>query len=109
MEWIKSNPNLVTLIILLVIVLIIAVMYYFGKKKEAKYLVYCLVLQAEKQFIHESGQGHLKYRLVLKQIVDAMPALLKVFITPDTLHEWIQEAWRLMKDVTDGIEGDSNV
>ena len=90
-----------TLAIILLVIIFIAVLWMSGRKKEARMAVYKLVLKAESVFIDEKGRGHEKYTLVMSQIYNYFPPLLKIFISEEEIDNWIEEAVKLLKSVTE--------
>lgn len=67
---------------------IIVILALRGKKQIIYKMLYFLVTEAEQQF--GSGTGKLKFAYVLERIYGVLPAIIKVFITYDTLERWIE-------------------
>ena len=67
-----------------------------GEKKDIFELLYILVDEAEKLF--GSGTGKQKFAYVLEKIYRQLPAIVRLFVTYDTLERWIETALAEMKE-----------
>lgn len=76
-----------------VVVVFVAAFVFFavrGKKQIIYKMLYTLVTEAERQY--GSGTGSIKFAEVMTKIYSMLPAIIKVFITYDTLEGWIERA-----------------
>ena len=80
-----------------------------GKKQIVHKMLYFLVTEAEKQF--GAGTGALKFSYVLEKIYAVLPAVFRLFVSYDTLEEWIEKAleeakkqWEAEDKITSHIE-----
>ena len=53
-------------------------------------MLYALVTEAEERY--GSGEGAIKFAEVMSKIYDKLPLIIKVFITYETLTDWIEKA-----------------
>ncbi len=88
MEFI--NTHWTSIIVVLAFITLIVVLALQGKKKTIYKMIYTLVTEAEKKY--GSGMGSVKFAEVMTKIYTMLPAVVKVFITYDTLAEWIEKA-----------------
>lgn len=79
-----------SLLVVLVFAAIIVFLAVRGKKEIVYKMLYFLVDEAEK--LYGSGTGKLKFAYVMEKIYAALPAIIKVFITYNTLEQWIEKA-----------------
>lgn len=61
-----------------------------GKKQIIYKMLYTLVTEAEERY--GSGAGSIKFAEVMTKIYTQLPAIIKVFITYETLAGWIEKA-----------------
>ena len=87
-KFIASNWDSLLVVIMAAAVLIW--LYFRGHKKWVYTILYSLVTEAEKQF--GGGTGELKQAYVIKQVYNALPALLKTFISAERIGKWVDDA-----------------
>ncbi len=73
----------------------LGILYFRGQKKIVYKILYSLVTEAEKQF--GGGTGELKQAYVIEKVYNALPALLKSFISAQRLGKWVDDALELAK------------
>jgi len=73
----------------------LTVLYVRGQKNIVYKILYSLVTEAEKQF--GSGTGELKQAYVIKKVYNALPAILKAFISAERLGKWGDDGLALAK------------
>lgn len=95
-----------SILVVLVFVAVIVFLAVRGKKQIIYKMLYTLVTEAEKQ--HGSGTGSIKFAEVMTKIYAMLPAIIKVFITYNTLEDWIERAltdakqhWKEEAGITD--------
>lgn len=76
--------------------LALGILYFTGQKKTVYKILYSLVTEAEKQF--GSGTGELKQAYVIEKVYNALPAVLKTFVSAKRLGEWVDDALALAKE-----------
>lgn len=78
--------------LLLIVLSVAAVVFYAfkGNKSVIMKMLYALVTEAEKEL--GGGTGSLKLASVIAKIYPHIPAVVKMFITEETLTQWIEEA-----------------
>lgn len=84
---------------ILVVFLFIGVIVFLslrGKKQIIYKMLYALITEAEKQY--GSGTGSVKFAEVMTKVYSMLPAVIKIFITYDTLASWIEKALSEAKD-----------
>lgn len=84
---------------LLLIVAAAAALVFFvfkGNKSVVMKMLYALVTEAEKEL--GGGTGELKLASVMAEIYPKLPAVIKMFITEDTLVEWVEDALDAAKE-----------
>lgn len=98
-----------SILVVLVLIGLVIFLCLRGKKKIIYKMLYALVTDAEKQF--GSGTGTLKFSYVLEKIYAMLPAIIRVFITYDTLESWIETAleeakkhWAKEAEITNYID-----
>lgn len=77
----------------LVVVVFMAIIIFLavkGKKQIIYKMLYALVTEAEERY--GSGAGSIKFAEVMTKIYTQLPAIIKVFITYETLAGWIEKA-----------------
>ena len=84
--------------ILLIIAAVASVVYaiFKGNKSVVMRMLYALVTDAEQTF--GSGTGSLKLAAVIDLIYPKLPAIIKTFITDETLVRWVEEALTKAKE-----------
>jgi hypothetical protein len=73
-----------------VFVLTIIFLWVKGKKGIVYKMLYTLVTEAEERY--GSGEGAAKFAEVMTRIYTMLPAIIRIFITYETLERWIEEA-----------------
>lgn len=79
-----------SILVVLAFVGLIVFLALRGKKDIIYKILYALVTEAEKQY--GTGTGSLKFAYVMERAYAALPAIIKIFITYDTLAWWIEKA-----------------
>lgn len=79
-----------SILFILIALTCLGFLYFRGHKKCVYTILYSLVTEAERQF--GSGTGELKQAYVIKQVYNALPALLKSFISAERLGKWVDDA-----------------
>ena len=79
-----------SILVVLVFIALIVFLALRGKKQIIYKMLYALVTEAEKKY--GSGTGALKFAEVMTQIYAKLPAIVRIFITYDTLSGWIEKA-----------------
>ena len=84
-----------------------------GNKGVIMKMLDCLVTEAEKEY--GSGTGALKLASVVEKVYPKLPAIIKMFITSETLIKWIEvslttakEKWNTNPKIQSYIKGDEN-
>lgn len=85
-----------SILIILGFVALLVVLYVKGQKNIVYKILYSLVTEAEKRF--GGGTGELKQAYVIERIYNALPAVLKIFLTAERLGEWVDEGLALAKE-----------
>lgn len=90
--------------------LALALLYIMGQKKIVFKILYSLVTEAEKQF--GGGTGELKQAYVIEKLYNALPAVLKIYVSAERLGAWVDEAllfakerWGENADINNYIKG----
>lgn len=93
-------------ILLFVIVLLVALVYLWirGGKSVVFKMLYAMVTEAEKEY--GNGTGSLKLASVIEKIYLKLPAVVRLFVTANTLQKWVEtvleeakKAWAQNKDI----------
>lgn len=84
-----------SILVVLAFIAVIVVLAVRGKKQIVYKMLYVLIDQAEKQF--GDGTGKVKFSYVLEKIYAALPSIIRVFITYNSLEKWIENALAEMK------------
>lgn len=79
-----------SILVVLVFVALIVFLALRGKKQIIYKMLYALVTEAEKKY--GSGTGALKFAEVMTQLYAKLPAIIRIFITYETLAAWIETA-----------------
>ena len=98
-----------SILVVLAFIVIIVVLALRGKKQIIYKMLYALVTEAEETY--GAGTGAIKFAEVMKNIYSMLPAIIKVFITYNTLSSWIEKALAEAKEhwaKEAGIEDESN-
>ena len=80
----------VSILVVLLFIALIIVLALRGKKQIVYKMLYTLVTEAEKQY--GAGTGSIKFAEVMTKMYSMLPAVIKIFITYDTLAKWIEDA-----------------
>lgn len=79
-----------SVLVVVAFIAIVVVLALRGKKQIIYKMLYALVTEAEKQY--GSGTGAIKFAEVMTKIYSMLPVIIKIFITYDTLKNWIEKA-----------------
>lgn len=79
-----------SILVVLLFIALIVVLALRGKKQIVYKMLYTLVTEAEKQY--GAGTGSIKFAEVMTKMYSMLPAVIKIFITYDTLAKWIEDA-----------------
>ena len=79
-----------SILVILAFIAVIVVLAFRGKKQIIYKMLYTLVTEAEERY--GAGTGAIKFAEVMTKIYSMLPAIIKVFITYDTLSSWIEKA-----------------
>ena len=93
-NFIAQNWDLILLIVAAVTVIIFAI--FKGNKSVVMRILYSLVTEAEQ--IYGAGTGSLKLAAVIDALYPNLPAVIKLFITDETLVKWVETALETAKD-----------
>ena len=85
-----------SILVVLVFIALIIFLTVRGKKDIVSKILYSLVTEAEK--IYGSGTGSVKFAYVIEKAYNALPAVLKLFITYERLKTMIEEALTTAKE-----------
>lgn len=87
-NFVMNNWDIITLVIAAIAAVVYAV--FHGNKSVVMKMLYSLVTEAEKNF--GSGTGSLKLAAVIAEIYPKLPAVIKLFITEETIEKWVEDA-----------------
>lgn len=93
-NFIAQNWDFILLIVVAVAAIIFAI--FKGNKSVVMRMLYSLVTEAEQ--IYGAGTGSLKLAAVIDAIYPNLPAVIKLFITDETLVKWVETALETAKD-----------
>lgn len=93
-NFIVQNWDFILLIVVAVAAIIFAI--FKGNKSVVMRMLYSLVTEAEQ--IYGAGTGSLKLAAVIDAIYPNLPAVIKLFITDETLVKWVETALETAKD-----------
>lgn len=93
-KFIIENWDFILLVIAAVASILLAI--FKGNKSVVMRMLYSLVTEAEAQY--GSGTGSLKLAAVIDAIYPTLPAVIKTFITDETLVRWVEEALAAAKE-----------
>lgn len=94
-EFIQSNlPSIITI---LVIIVGLTLLYKAGKKDLVKNIVLALVVQAEKGL--GSGTGELKYAMVINNLYDKLPFILRFLYSKKEIDAFIEQSVQKLKEI----------
>ena len=104
------TEHLDSLVIIISASLALGLLYYKGQKTVVYKILYSLVTEAEAKF--GGGTGELKQAYVIKQVYNALPSILKTFISAERIGTWVDDAldiakekWAKNGNITEYIEG----
>ncbi len=110
LNFIINNWDFILLIVAAVAAIVFAV--FKGNKSVVMHMLYALVTEAENVF--GAGTGSMKLAAVIDAIYPKLPAVIKLFITDDTLVRWVEsalvaakEAWAKNSVITEPVKGDA--
>lgn len=110
-NFLVSNWDSILIVVCLAVAL--GFLYVKGQKNIVYKILYSLVTEAERQF--GGGTGELKQAYVIEKIYNALPAVLKTFLTAERLGKWVDEGleaakekWAQNSSVSGYIEGGDN-
>lgn len=93
-NFIIANWDFILLIIAAVAALVFAI--FKGNKSVVMRMLYAMVTVAEAQY--GAGTGSLKLAAVIDAIYPKLPAVIKTFITDETIVRWVEEALAAAKE-----------
>ena len=93
-NFIVQNWDFILLIVAAAAVIVFAI--FKGNKSVVMRMLYSLVTEAEQ--IYGAGTGSLKLAAVIDAIYPNLPAVIKLFITDETLVKWVETALETAKD-----------
>ncbi|MBQ8600442.1 MAG: hypothetical protein IJ407_03570 [Clostridia bacterium] len=93
-NFIAQNWDFILLIVVAVAAIIFAI--FKGNKSVVMRMLYSLVTEAEQ--IYGAGTGSLKLAAVIDALYPNLPAVIKLFITDETLVKWVETALETAKD-----------
>ena len=94
LNFIICNWDFILLIVVAVAAIIFAI--FKGNKSVVMRMLYSLVTEAEQ--IYGAGTGSLKLAAVIDAIYPSLPAVIKLFITDETLVKWVETALETAKE-----------
>lgn len=93
-KFLLAHWDIITLSIATITCFVYAV--FKGNKSIVMSMLFSLVTEAEKNF--GAGAGTLKLAAVITQVYPKLPAIIKAFITADTLQSWVEIALTAAKE-----------
>lgn len=94
LNFIVSNWDFILLIVAAVAAVVFAI--FRGNKSVVMKMLYALVTEAEKDL--GAGTGSLKLAQVIAAIYPKLPAVIKAFVTDETLAKWVDDALDIAKE-----------
>ena len=94
LNFIIANWDFILLIVAAVAAVVFAI--FKGNKSVVMHMLYALVTDAEAQL--GAGTGSLKLAAVIDVIYPKLPAIIKTFISNETLVRWVEEALAAAKE-----------
>jgi hypothetical protein len=88
MEFITNHWASILVVVAFIVVAVI--LSARGKKQIVYKMLYTLVSEAEERY--GSGEGAAKFAEVMTRIYTMLPAIIRIFITYETLEKWIEDA-----------------
>lgn len=85
-----------SVLFVLAVIVIVIVLICRGETAILKEILFRLVTEAEKEY--GSGTGELKKAAVIDWLYDKLPAIVKIFLTPDRLGKLIEEVLEIAKE-----------
>ena len=86
----------ISILVVVAFIILIVILALRGKKQIIYKMLYTLVTQAEEQY--GSGKGADKFADVMTKVYSMLPAIIKIFITYETLEKWIEDALKKAKE-----------
>lgn len=93
MEFIQTHWA--SILVVLAVIIVAIVLAVRGKKEIVYKMLYTLVTEAEERY--GSGEGTAKFAEVMTRIYTMLPAVIRIFITYETLERWIEETLKKAK------------
>lgn len=93
MEFIQTHWA--SILVVLAAIIVAVVLAVRGKKEIVYKMLYTLVTEAEERY--GSGEGAAKFAEVMTRIYTMLPAVIRIFITYETLERWIEETLKKAK------------
>ena len=94
LNFIVSNWDFILLIVAAVAAVVFAI--FRGNKSVVMKMLYALVTEAEKAL--GAGPGSLELAQVIAAIYPKLPAVIKAFVTDETLAKWVDDALDVAKE-----------
>lgn len=82
--------NWADILVVVVFVGVLAFLLFRGKKRIVAKILYALVTEAEKTY--GSGTGSVKLAYVMEKAYNALPGVIRAFLTYDSMKELIEHA-----------------
>lgn len=79
-----------SILVAVLFIALVIVLALRGKKQIIYKMLYALVTEAEKQY--GAGTGSIKFAEVMTKMYSMLPAVIRIFVTYDTLAKWIEDA-----------------
>lgn len=93
MEFIMTHWA--SILVVLAFIIVAIVLAVRGKKEVICKILYALITEAEERY--GKGEGKIKFAEVMTAIYDRLPAIIKIFITYNTLEKWIEDTLKKAK------------
>ena len=94
LKFIAQNWDFILLIVVAVAAIVFAI--FKGNKSVVMRMLYSLVTEAEQ--IYGAGTGSLKLAAVIDALYPSLPAVVKIFVTDETLVKWVESALAAAKE-----------
>lgn len=92
------------LVFLIVLLVVLVYLWVRGGKSVVFKMLYAMVTEAEKEY--GNGTGSLKLASVIEKIYLKLPAVVRLFVTANTLQRWVEtvleeakKVWAQNKDI----------
>lgn len=83
-------------LLIVVVALVLAIIYKSGKKELVKDIIYSLVVKAEKELGSKTGGA--KYSLVIANLYEKLPLILRLFFSKTELNKYIEDSVTWLKN-----------